>query len=771
MSRDLVSYEDSEVESGNESPNSYYNDRRINERRVFIRERSRSPSRGYRRRRSRDHSPRRDYYKDTPDWKTQTPKHTIMVTGLRPHSTETSIRNNILQCGLVPKDIRLLRKRDTGAPRGFAFAEFATVQEAQRWMEMTQGIAWLDDNVKAYLQYSVARDGGPHGFMPIHADGNKNDGFRDKNDWTCSKCFSTSFRRREVCYRCGERREVAEVSLDVLKELSNHPTNTVMLRSLDTLVTEEAVVAKLAGIPEIASLSIKSARIGKDPVTKAHRGICYLEMNNVMDAMKLYQALTSNPLQFEEKQAQVSYCRPISNEAKHEAQSTYASGIQTRMHSAEMMAPEYDPSRNYTSTQIHTFADHSARAYARTPEEYTYYYQYYYQYYNGSTAHQNHQSEVSTSASVAIQQAQALQSASQLTQEPAIKAPHYISNGVHVPPDPNRFQYEESSGFYYDPVTGLYYHSDSQYYYDDQKQEYLYWDAVASKYVTVKENQPEKQEETKAEKKEKDEKLMTAKKIQKDMEKWAKRQRKEAARQSTTATVQAPPTETEIRKQASTADIAFSVIERKEMSSVADVMRVYALKQEEENKKEVPVLSDEEPTFVDPHTDYVKKVCLLCKRQFPTLDVLQKHQQLSSLHKENLEKWIQNNPDYPIGNSAEAQEYRDRAKERRDKFGIDETPQPNRLKEKYMAAMESGAEGPSAPIANDNIGSKLLQKMGWQAGTGLGKTNQGRVDIIEADRRSQSQGLGTKKYGVTGNETYREAVRKVARERFMELHE
>ena len=75
-----------------------------------------------------------------------------------------------------------------------------------------------------------------------------------------------------------------------------------MLRSLDTLVTEEAVVAKLAGIPEIASLSIKSARIGKDPVTKAHRGICYLEMNNVMDAMKLYQALTSNPLQFEEKQ-------------------------------------------------------------------------------------------------------------------------------------------------------------------------------------------------------------------------------------------------------------------------------------------------------------------------------------------------------------------------------------------------------------------------------------------------------------------------------------
>jgi len=33
-------------------------------------------------------------------------------------------------------------------------------------------------------------------------------------------------------------------------------------------------------------------------------------------------------------------------------------------------------------------------------------------------------------------------------------------------------------------------------------------------------------------------------------------------------------------------------------------------------------------------------------------------------------------------------------------------------------------------IKNDNIGNRMLQRMGWQEGQGLGRDNQGRVDII-----------------------------------------
>lgn len=37
--------------------------------------------------------------------------------------------------------------------------------------------------------------------------------------------------------------------------------------------------------------------------------------------------------------------------------------------------------------------------------------------------------------------------------------------------------------------------------------------------------------------------------------------------------------------------------------------------------------------------DFEKQTCLLCKRAFPSLDVLSKHVKMSNLHKENLQKY------------------------------------------------------------------------------------------------------------------------------------
>ncbi len=36
-----------------------------------------------------------------------------------------------------------------------------------------------------------------------------------------------------------------------------------------------------------------------------------------------------------------------------------------------------------------------------------------------------------------------------------------------------------------------------------------------------------------------------------------------------------------------------------------------------------------------------------------------------------------------------------------------------------------------AGIGGENIGNKMMQKMGWSAGQGLGRSNQGRTDPIE----------------------------------------
>lgn len=86
----------------------------------------------------------------------------------------------------------------------------------------------------------------------------------------------------------------------------------------------------------------------------------------------------------------------------------------------------------------------------------------------------------------------------------------------------------------------------------------------------------------------------------------------------------------------------------------------------------------------------------------------------------------------------EAFQYRDRAKERRQKFGGDEVPRRNKLKEKYLRAMEDMESSATSSdvtgkknLDSSNIGNKMLQKMGWKDGQGLGKSNQGRTEIVE----------------------------------------
>jgi RNA recognition motif-containing protein len=68
----------------------------------------------------------------------QLPSKTIMIRNLLFEMTdeELTVELNML---MVPyKHIRLVKSRDTGMNRGFAFIEFNTVEEAQRWMTLTQ---------------------------------------------------------------------------------------------------------------------------------------------------------------------------------------------------------------------------------------------------------------------------------------------------------------------------------------------------------------------------------------------------------------------------------------------------------------------------------------------------------------------------------------------------------------------------------------------------------------------------------------------------------
>ena len=53
-------------------------------------------------------------YSDEEQARNVPPNHTIMIRGLAQHITEADISDDIQSCGLLAKDIRLIRKKETG---------------------------------------------------------------------------------------------------------------------------------------------------------------------------------------------------------------------------------------------------------------------------------------------------------------------------------------------------------------------------------------------------------------------------------------------------------------------------------------------------------------------------------------------------------------------------------------------------------------------------------------------------------------------------------
>lgn len=254
----------------------------------------------------------------------------------------------------------------------------------------------------------------------------------------------------------------------------------------------------------------------------------------------------------------------------------------------------------------------------------------------------------------------------------------------------------------------------------------------------------------------KQDKVKVAKKIVKDMERWAKQlnQKKENAFLPMQQQPEEPPVavaSTSVRQQPlqrmanGYADVGFTIMENRESrlkptldanaGKTLNKLLPYGSDSDNDGDQNPPSSSGglSEKDFVD----FGKLTCLLCKRAFQSLEILNKHIKMSNLHKENMQKLNLNSDDASNANSLQ---YRDRAKERRLKYGEVDPPPPNRSRERFekvfrkqSAQLQKQASSNLAhvPIDESNVGNRLLQKMGWTEGQGLGKNKQGRTNIIE----------------------------------------
>ncbi|KAI0050018.1 hypothetical protein FA95DRAFT_1514751 [Auriscalpium vulgare] len=167
--------------------------------------------------------------------------------------------------------------------------------------------------------------------------------------------------------------------------------------------------------------------------------------------------------------------------------------------------------------------------------------------------------------------------------------------------------------------------------------------------------------------------------------------------------------------------------------------------------------------------DMSKVACLLCARQFKTLDQLKRHNKESDLHKKNFrdanlrdiarEKARavkEPKPAASEGPQPGAPKYRDRASERRIMHNQPDIPLPESGGAEDKRKARKFEEGPPAPPPpppppvnpgqdSSNKGNRLLKMMGWKEGTGLGADGEGRVDPIQTAIYATGVGLGASK--------------------------
>ncbi|CAD5119081.1 DgyrCDS7726 [Dimorphilus gyrociliatus] len=644
-----------------------------------------------------------------------------------------------------------MKRKDTGASRGFAFVEFDCNEEAQAWMETQQGVLWLED-YEVSMHFSAPRESvRPPDCVPSDI----------RTDWSCFKCGVHNFKKRDFCFRCNISREESDRLRDGgdgYDQMGVNPCNTLLFRGLDALTTEEKLCDALH---EVAACQIANVSVIRDTLTSVSKGFAFVELSSVAESKAMLEYLRDKPLEIDGKVVMAHF-------AKNTFSTTMATLNRTSVSfpsaaavcSSRKLDVTYDRSTGL-------FTDH------RSGQTYDY-----------ATYFKMQEEGKSTNAAAAVAQA-AIQQAQQakldrrtkLEKVTEQKSESYVSpptgDGLtsYSIPDISTYTYDEKSGYYYDPATGLYYDSNSQYYFNSYTQAWLYWDATRMTYLPASSasqssSQIPKQNNTKKEK------VKVANKIAKDMEKWAKKmnQTKDAEKE---AKAHAASTN---RLESATSDIGASFLDKVVSEEETQVASPNGSSSTPSNTNLVAQYGgdsdsgDEQGELTackeEQLTDWSKLACLLCKRQFNSKEILQKHNAISDLHKKNLEEWRLRNS---------APKYRDRAAERRQKYGQPEPPKPNRGGRFERFEPESTSvpyEQPTADgINNDNIGSKLLQKMGWSEGRGLGRKGQGIQTPIKAEMRQSQAGLGARGAAVSvePGDSYRDTVKKAMYARYHQL--
>ncbi|KAG2648717.1 hypothetical protein PVAP13_1NG062100 [Panicum virgatum] len=377
------------------------------------------------------------------------PSATVVVKGLSLKTNDDDLYQILAQWGPL-RSVRVIKERNSGMSRGFAFIDFHTVEAARRMMEGTAENGLEIDGRNVFFEYSSRPTGGMGG--PSLGQENftrPTYGHRTAAapcDWICTICGCMNFARRTSCFQCNEPRTEDALPADATGSTPQFgrrgselgPTHVLVVRGLDENADEEMLRYEFS-----KHAPIKDIRLVRDKFTHVSRGFAFVHFHSVEDATKALEATNGITLEKNGQVLRVAYAKSTHGPASGGSQSNSLAAAAIE---AASFAQQYD-------------------AIGWAPKEYN------------PDEKQNSNSETQKDVSAA--------------------------QSGFVWDEKSGYYYDSASGFYYDGNTGLYYDSNSGvwYSYDQQTQQYVPCDQNNTKAAGVVANENTKTSESNSGKK------------------------------------------------------------------------------------------------------------------------------------------------------------------------------------------------------------------------------------------------------------------------------
>ncbi|XP_062150867.1 SUPPRESSOR OF ABI3-5 isoform X2 [Alnus glutinosa] len=358
------------------------------------------------------------------------PSATIVVKGLSQKTTEEDLYQILAEWGPL-RHVRVIKERNSGISRGFAFIDFPSVGAARSMMDKIGDDGLVVDGRKLFFEYSkpTGGAGGPFGQENAVKSGHFNHkGITVPSDWMCNSCGCVNFARRTSCFQCNEPRSddapPADISLSNptplgKKGLEAGPTHVLVVRGLDENADEEMLRYEFS-----KHAPIKDLRLVRDKFTHVSRGFAFVHFHSVEDATKALEATNGTTLEKNGQILRVAYAKSILGPGS--GTSGQSSSLAAAAIEAATFAQQYD-------------------AVGWAPKEY------------------NPDDKQSTSGK------------EQTGGKVAVQNDGSAPQSGFIWDEASGYYYDAASGFYYDGNTGLYYDGNGGiwYSYDHQTQQYI----------------------------------------------------------------------------------------------------------------------------------------------------------------------------------------------------------------------------------------------------------------------------------------------------------